>query len=150
MINENTPFIFLYIDLDRCKNINDSFGHFTGDSLLMLVTARIKKFYNTTGELYRIGGDEFDVLIKGQAERTKMLENAKLLIQKVEEPFNIEEMEIHISCSIGIASFPLHGSSYKEIHRAADLALRWNKKGKEIIPPNDFIPFVEETGLIIR
>lgn len=212
VINEKTPFSFLYIDLDRFKNINDSLGHFTGDSLLKLVTARIKKFYNTTGELYRIGGDEFVVLIKGQAERTKMLENAKLLIQKVEEPFNIEEMEIHISCSIGIASFPLHGSSYKEIHRAADLALniskengkrnavlfdwkhmegyinkvslesdirsgldkhefylvyqpkvnlkrgkiegyealiRWNKKGKEIIPPNDFIPFAEETGLII-
>ena len=212
VINENTPFSFLYIDLDRFKNINDSLGHFTGDSLLKLVTARIKKFYNTTGELYRIGGDEFVVLIKGQAERTKMLENAKLLIQKVEEPFNIEEMEIHISCSIGLASFPLHGSSYKEIHRAADLALniskengkrnavlfdwkhmegyinkvslesdirsgldkhefylvyqpkvnlkrgtiegyealiRWNKKGKEIIPPNDFIPFAEETGLII-
>ncbi|WP_411747963.1 EAL domain-containing protein [Psychrobacillus psychrotolerans] len=212
VINENTPFSFLYIDLDRFKNINDSLGHFTGDSLLKLVTARIKKFYNTTGELYRIGWDEFVVLIKGQAERTKMLENAKLLIQKVEEPFNIEEMEIHISCSIGIAFFPLHGSSYKEIHRAADLALniskengkrnavlfdrkhmegyinkvslesdirsgldkhefylvyqpkvnlksgtiegyealiRWNKKGKEIIPPNDFIPFAEETGLII-
>ncbi|MEK5206368.1 sensor domain-containing protein [Psychrobacillus sp. FSL H8-0510] len=212
VINENTPFSFLYIDLDRFKNINDSLGHFTGDSLLKLVTARIKDFYNTTGELYRIGGDEFVVLIKGQVERTKMLENAKLLIQKVEEPFNIEEMEIHISCSIGIASFPLHGSSYKEIHRAADLALniskengkrnavlfdlkhmegyvnkvslesdirsgldkhefylvyqpkvnlkrgtiegyealiRWNKKGKEIIPPNDFIPFAEETGLII-
>ncbi|MET0960683.1 MAG: EAL domain-containing protein [Psychrobacillus psychrotolerans] len=212
VINENTPFSFLYIDLDRFKNINDSLGHFTGDSLLKLVTARIKDFYNTTGELYRIGGDEFVVLIKGQAARTKMLENAKLLIQKVEEPFNIEEMEIHISCSIGIASFPLHGSSYKEIHRAADLALniskengkrnavlfelkhmegyvnkvslesdirsgldkhefylvyqpkvnlkrgtiegyealiRWNKKGKVIIPPNDFIPFAEETGLII-
>lgn len=212
VINENTPFSFLYIDLDRFKNINDSLGHFTGDSLLKLVTARIKDFYNTTGELYRIGGDEFVVLIKGGTERTKMLEYAKLLIQKVEEPFNIEEMEIHISCSIGIASFPLHGSSYKEIHRAADLALniskengkrnavlfdlkhmegyvnkvslesdirsgldkhefylvyqpkvnlkrgtiggyealiRWNKKGKEIIPPNDFIPFAEETGLII-
>ncbi|SFQ22924.1 PAS domain S-box-containing protein/diguanylate cyclase (GGDEF) domain-containing protein [Psychrobacillus psychrotolerans] len=212
VINENTPFSFLYIDLDRFKNINDSLGHFTGDSLLKLVTARIKDFYNTTGELYRIGGDEFVVLIKGETERTKMLENAKLLIQKVEEPFNIEEMEIHISCSIGIAFFPLHGSSYKEIHRAADLALniskengkrnavlfdlkhmegyvnkvslesdirsgldkhefylvyqpkvnlkrgtiegyealiRWNKKGKEIIPPNDFIPFAEETGLII-
>ena len=97
VINEKTPFSFLYIDLDRFKNINDSLGHFTGDSLLKLVTARIKKFYNSTGELYRIGGDEFVVLIKGQAERTKMLENAKLLIQKVEEPFNIEEMEIHIS-----------------------------------------------------
>lgn len=212
VINENTPFSFLYIDLDRFKNINDSLGHFTGDSLLKLVTARIKNFYNTTGELYRIGGDEFVVLIKEQTEKTKVLENAMLLIQKVEEPFNIEEMEIHISCSIGIASFPLHGSSYKEIHRAADLALniskengkrnavlfdlkhmegyvnkvslesdirsgldkhefylvyqpkvnlkrgkiegyealiRWNKKGKEIIPPNDFIPFAEETGLII-
>jgi len=211
-INENSPFSFLYIDLDRFKNINDSLGHVTGDLLLKLVTTRIKNYYKNTGELYRIGGDEFVVLIEDQAEGTKTVETAKLLIQKLENPFCIEEMEIHISCSIGIAYFPLHGSSYMEIHRAADLALniskengkrnavlfdlkhmegyvnkvglesdirsgldnhefyliyqpkvnlksgsingyealiRWNRKGIEIIPPNDFIPFAEETGLII-
>ena len=212
MISEKSPFSFLYIDLDRFKNINDSLGHVTGDSLLKLVTTRIKDFYKDVGELYRIGGDEFVVLIVGQQEKKKTLENAKLLIQSIEDPFNIEELAIHISCSIGIAYFPIHGSSYKEIHRAADLALniskengkrnavlfdlkhmegyvnkvglesdirtglnnhefylvyqpkvnlkrgtidgyealiRWNKKGKEIIPPNEFIPFAEETGLII-
>lgn len=212
MIQDNSPFSFVYIDLDRFKNINDSLGHVTGDSLLKLVAMRIKNFYKHAGELYRIGGDEFVVLIVKQQKDITTLENAKLVIQKIEEPFRIEEMEIHISCSIGIACFPLHGSSYKEIHRAADLALniskeygkrnavlfdikhmegyvnkvclesdirsgldnhefylvyqpkvnlkseaihgyealiRWNKKGKEIIPPNDFIPFAEETGLII-
>ncbi|MFJ7825154.1 EAL domain-containing protein [Psychrobacillus sp. NPDC096623] len=212
LINENLPFSFLYIDLDRFKNINDSLGHVTGDSLLKVVAKRIKNFYKRTGELYRIGGDEFVVLIVERQKENKTLENALELIQKIEEPFSIEEMEIYISCSIGIASFPLHGSSYKEMHRAADLALniskdygkrtavifdkkfmeghvnkvglesdiraglnnhefyldyqpkvnlkrekvdgyealiRWNKKGKEIIPPNDFIPFAEETGLII-
>lgn len=212
MIKTKSPFNFIYIDLDRFKNINDSLGHVTGDALLKLVSDRFKAFYKHIGELYRIGGDEFVVLIEGQLKDVSILENAKLLIQYVEKPFSIEEMEIHISCSIGIASFPLHGSNYKEIHRAADLALnvskeygkrnailfdqklmegyinkvglesdirvgldnhefylvyqpkvnlksetvhgyealiRWNKKGKEIIPPNDFIPFAEETGLII-
>ncbi|SDM47338.1 PAS domain S-box-containing protein/diguanylate cyclase (GGDEF) domain-containing protein [Psychrobacillus sp. OK028] len=212
LINENLPFSFLYIDLDRFKNINDSLGHVTGDSLLKLVAKRIMNFYKQTGELYRIGGDEFVVLIVERQKENKTLENALQLIRKIEEPFSIEEMEIYISCSIGIASFPLHGSSYKEMHRAADLALniskeygkrtavifdkkfmeghvnkvglesdirsglnnhefylvyqpkvnlkrekvdgyealiRWDKKGKEIIPPNDFIPFAEETGLII-
>lgn len=211
-INNNLPFSFVYIDLDRFKNINDSLGHVTGDSLLKLVAERLMKFYRNVGELYRIGGDEFVVLIGKKQQDTKTLENAKEVIQKIEEPFSIEGMEIHISCSIGIACFPLHGSNYKEIHRAADLALniskeygkrnavlfdlkhmdgyvnkvglesdirsgldnhefylvyqpkvnlkretvdgyealiRWNKKGKEIIPPNDFIPFAEETGLII-
>lgn len=212
LINDNSSFSFVYIDLDRFKNINDSLGHVTGDSLLKLVAERIRKFYKHAGELYRIGGDEFVVLIVEQQKETTTLENAKLVIQKIEEPFSIEEMEIHISCSIGIACFPLHGFSYKEIHRAADIALniskeygkrnavlfepkhmegfvnkvglesdirtglnnhefylvyqpkvnlkkrtvdgyealiRWNKKGEEIIPPNDFIPFAEETGLII-
>lgn len=212
LVNNKQSFSFLYIDLDRFKNINDSLGHVTGDSLLKLVAKRIKDFYKHTGELYRIGGDEFVVLIVEHTEEVTTLENAMQVIQKIEEPFNIEEMEIYISCSIGIASFPLHGSTYKEIHRAADLALniskkygkrtavifdekfmeshvnkvglesdirsgldnqefylvyqpkvnlkkgavdsyealiRWNKKGKEIIPPNDFIPFAEETGLII-
>ncbi|MCZ8532988.1 EAL and GGDEF domain-containing protein [Psychrobacillus psychrodurans] len=211
-INNHLPFSFVYIDLDRFKNINDSLGHVTGDSLLKLVAERLMKFYRNVGELYRIGGDEFVVLIGKKQQDTKTLENAKEVIQKIEEPFSIEGMEIHISCSIGIACFPLHGSNYKEIHRAADLALniskeygkrnavlfdlkhmdgyvnkvglesdirsgldnhefylvyqpkvnlkretvdgyealiRWNKKGKEIIPPNDFIPFAEETGLII-
>lgn len=212
MIDENSPFSFVYIDLDRFKNINDSLGHVTGDSLLKLVAERIMNFYSHVGELYRIGGDEFVVLITEKQNNIKTLENAKEIIQNIEEPFCIEGMEIHISCSIGIACFPLHGSSYKEIHRAADIALniskehgkrnavlfdikhmegyvnkvslesdirvgldkhefylvyqpkinlkkgivdgyealiRWNKKGKEIIPPNDFIPFAEETGLII-
>lgn len=211
-INNHLPFSFVYIDLDRFKNINDSLGHVTGDSLLKLVAERLMKFYRNVGELYRIGGDEFVVLIGKKQQDTKTLENAKEVIQKIEEPFSIEGMEIHISCSIGIACFPLHGSNYNEIHRAADLALniskeygkrnavlfdlkhmdgyvnkvglesdirsgldnhefylvyqpkvnlkretvdgyealiRWNKKGKEIIPPNDFIPFAEETGLII-
>ncbi|MEK3994273.1 EAL domain-containing protein [Psychrobacillus sp. FSL K6-2365] len=211
-INNHLPFSFVYIDLDRFKNINDSLGHVTGDSLLKLVAERLMKFYRNVGEIYRIGGDEFVVLIGKKQQDIKTLENAKEVIQKIEEPFCIEGMEIHISCSIGIACFPLHGSNYKEIHRAADLALniskeygkrnavlfdlkhmegyvnkvglesdirsgidnnefylvyqpkvnlkretvdgyealiRWNKKGKEIIPPNDFIPFAEETGLII-
>ena len=128
LINENKPFSFLYIDLDRFKNINDSLGHVTGDSLLKLVVARIRNFYKHTGELYRIGGDEFVVLIVGQQEESKTLENAKQAIQKIEEPFNIEEMGIYISCSIGIACFPIHGSSYKEVHRAADLALNISKE----------------------
>ncbi|TQR11673.1 sensor domain-containing protein [Psychrobacillus soli] len=206
------PFSFIYIDLDRFKNINDSLGHVTGDTLLQKVTDRLKKMLLKTGSLYRIGGDEFVILIDEVSPEESSLHYAKLLIQEVEQPFLVDKMEVYISCSIGISHFPSHGTSHHDLHRAADIALnvtkesgkrnailfdhrhkvafvnkvllesdirmglenkefylvfqpkvkletesidgyealiRWNKKGKEIISPNEFIPFAEETGLII-
>ncbi|WP_186321287.1 EAL domain-containing protein [Bacillus sp. FJAT-22090] len=207
-----SPFSFLYIDLDRFKNINDSLGHVTGDELLKKVTERMKRYYVNVGELYRIGGDEFVVLIDGDIAKNSSLVRAEDLIQLMEQPFFIDEMELYISCSIGVSYYPMHGSTYRSLHRSADLALniskesgkgkailfdqthkdgfvnkvrlesdiryaienkefflvyqpkvnlktesiygyealiRWNKKEEGIIQPNDFIPFAEETGLII-
>lgn len=206
------PFSFLYIDLDRFKNINDSLGHVTGDELLKKVSSRIKNFYLNSSKLYRIGGDEFVVVLDEEFANETSLKSAQALIQEVERPFFIDEMELYISCSIGVSYFPTHGTSYSSLHRAADLALnvskesgkrnavlfdqiqiegyvnkvrlesdirtgleknefflvyqpkvhletetiygyealiRWDKENEGIIPPNDFIPFAEETGLII-
>ena len=206
-------FSFLYIDLDRFKNINDSLGHVTGDLLLQKVSKRMKKFYNEGAKIYRMGGDEFVILLEDNYFSCRdSLSNAQLLLKEIEKPFSIHEMELYISCSIGISCFPEHGDSYNALHRAADLALneskskgkrtavlytseyekgyidklslesdirmglkknefflvyqpklnlitnkvqgyealiRWNRKGKNIIPPNEYIPFAEETGLII-
>ena len=212
LINSETPFLFLYVDLDRFKNINDSLGHVTGDYLLQKVTNRMRSYFDKAGEIYRIGGDEFVVLLSGRSSNDSALIRAQTLIKEIETPFYIDEMEVYISCSIGISIFPEHGDTYHSIHRAADLALniskengkrnailyeevhskgfinkvqlesqirsglengefilvyqpkvnlqaelidgyealiRWKKSDHTIIPPNEFIPFAEETGLII-
>ncbi len=126
-IKNRRPFDFFYIDLDRFKNINDSLGHVTGDYLLKKVANRLKKFCNTD-DIYRIGGDEFVILFPSQGHIDNSKAYAIELINEIERPFYIDEMELYISCSIGISCFPIHGTTYGELHRAADLALNFSKE----------------------
>lgn len=82
-------------------------------------------------KIYRIGGDEFVILLdEDDFSCSDALSNAQLLIKEMEKPFCIHQMELYISCSIGISCFPEHGDNYNALHRAADLALKESKEGK--------------------
>ncbi|WP_144460790.1 sensor domain-containing protein [Siminovitchia fortis] len=113
----------MFIDLDRFKYVNDSWGHDTGDYILMEAAHRIKQSLRSTDFVARLGGDEFTVLL-GNVENEADVESLAERIQKgFKEPVHIPGKEIFLSCSIGIAIYPDHGKNADELLKRADTAL---------------------------
>lgn len=204
----------LFIDLDRFKPINDSFGHPVGDQVLQEVGNRLRQCVKARDLICRMGGDEFTAVLTfpgnpelapGNAERV-----AQRILKKLSAPYPLEQRSVHISASVGIALFPLDGNNATELLKNADMAmyhaksrrnrveffndamrqkaiaqlemvndlhlalpdgqftvvfqpqvdchsycctsvealLRWQHPVKGLINPSDFIPVLEETGLI--
>ena len=112
----------LMIDLDRFKQVNDSFGHAVGDALLRLAGVRLGEALRSSDLLARIGGDEFAVLLQPTDERNAGTV-AKRLRDVLQTPFVINEVTLHIDASIGIAIYPAHGTDTHELLRHADTAM---------------------------
>ena len=113
----------LFVDLDRFKNINDSLGHVIGDKLLIQVAKRIKSMIRSTDTVSRLGGDEFVVLIQGLNSHVPVEKLAKKVVQNVRLPYQVNEYELHIGCSIGIALYPEDGGTSVELLKNADAAM---------------------------
>ena len=93
--------LVLFIDLDGFKAVNDSFGHQTGDELLVMVTQRLRESLQAGDGLYRMGGDEFVVTLPGRGE-LGALALSEVLIRQIRQPFWLKGQSIQIGCSIGI------------------------------------------------
>lgn len=115
-------FSLLFIDLDRFKDVNDVFGHEVGDRLLQAVAGRICQLIRDSDTLSRIGGDEF-VLLMSDIDRAATEQKAKQLIERVVAPYAIDDTELNISASIGIAFFPTDGEDYDTLLKHADAAM---------------------------
>ncbi len=206
---DNSIFTVVMMDLDRFKDINDTLGHDCGDQLLIEVGLRLKDILRPSDILGRLGGDEFAILLADTDEI-----NAKTVANKIQsalEPsFYLSDMAFSISASIGIATYPQHGTTTSTILKSADVAMyyakqnkleyciynpgadrntpdrlslmgelrqaihenqlelfyqpevdiassriigvealvRWNHPERGFIPPDDFIPMAEQSGLI--
>ncbi len=117
----------LFIDLDRFKHINDSFGHAVGDALLLNVAARLKEHLRSDDTLARLNGDEFAVLIE-RIKHSRFAANlATTLISAFAEPFIIQEHILHIGVSIGISLSPDDGNNFATLLRNADSAMHQAK-----------------------
>ena len=125
------PCAIMFLDLDGFKPVNDTFGHPKGDAVLKNVAQRLVKEVGTLGEVGRMGGDEFAIVIK-DAQGRKTVENlAERLISSVAEPYHIDKAEIRIGVSIGCAFGPVDGQSVDDLIQKADLALYQSKaKGR--------------------
>ncbi|MFK5893369.1 MAG: EAL domain-containing protein [Pseudomonadota bacterium] len=115
--------VLLFIDLDRFKDVNDSFGHAIGDLLLVKVANKIKQVLRNVDTVARIGGDEFTVILAD----LKKLDTIPLLVQKIIdsicEPILIKQHEISIGASIGIATYPDDGVDVDMLISNADMAM---------------------------
>ncbi|OOG38113.1 diguanylate cyclase [Rhodanobacter sp. C05] len=118
----------LYVDLDKFKLINDSFGHDVGDLLLCEVSHRLKHCVREVDTVGRMGGDEFVVLLDniGQPEHASIV--AEKIRTALNQPFELPDHCLHISTSIGIAVYPEHGGDSKQLMRFADDAMYNAKK----------------------
>ncbi|RDI96879.1 diguanylate cyclase [Dyella solisilvae] len=119
----------LYIDLDKFKQVNDQYGHHVGDQLLCAVAQRIRSQLREGDVVGRVGGDEFVVLLEHMQAPADSVAVAEKLRVALNEPFPLAERSLHVSISIGIATFPLHGEDARELTRAADDAMYQVKKG---------------------
>ncbi|AGT31792.1 hypothetical protein M493_07535 [Geobacillus genomosp. 3] len=120
---ENRRLAVMYIDMDRFKEVNDTFGHDVGDQLLKLFAQRVKDNIGANAIPCRIGGDEFLVLVKDVANDAQIEKTAHKLQQSMQPPFLVNGHKIVATISIGIAVYPSDGNSSKELIRHADYAL---------------------------
>jgi diguanylate cyclase (GGDEF)-like protein len=124
----------LFIDLDRFKNINDSLGHHTGDKLLIDFTNRIKEHTRKEDMLFRMGGDEFVILLAEQHHDNNMMaviaqRFAEHISEALNEPLIIGGHSFLITLSIGINIFPFHSDdNLNDVVRQADTAMYQAKK----------------------
>lgn len=118
----------LYIDLDKFKQVNDRFGHHTGDLLLCEVAQRIRSQLREGDVVGRMGGDEFVVLLCRLQSIADSITVADKLRAAIQAPFPIAERTLRISTSVGVATFPLHGRTSRDLTRAADAAMYEVKK----------------------
>ncbi|MEO7247672.1 MAG: EAL domain-containing protein [Novosphingobium sp.] len=119
----------LIIDLDRFKHVNDTLGHPVGDALLKQVAERLRGVIGNEGEIGRLGGDEFQVILPDCDDRGKLGDIAKRLIGLVSQPYAIDQARCVIGASVGIAIAPFDGATTEELMRNADLALYAAKHG---------------------
>ncbi len=208
---ERTPSTFsvMLMDLDRFKEVNDTFGHHAGDLLLKQVSRRLAGTLRDTDTIARLGGDEFAILLPG-ADDESAVHIARKIFSALEQPVDLEALSLTASASLGIARYPEHGQDASTLLRHADIAMyqakqsrsgyciyhkdidthsprrmalmndlrtaidngqmslhyqpimdiasgairgvealaRWNHPEKGIIPPDQFIPMIEQTGLV--
>ena len=128
------------LDLDRFKEVNDTFGHQLGDRLLAHVGERLHQAVDASTIVARLGGDEFAVFLP-RSDEASAYQVALMLTSELEEPFQVEGYPLQVEGSIGIALYPTHGSDAMTLLRRADVAMYAAKQRREGIalysPCND-------------
>ncbi|MDE2585077.1 MAG: EAL domain-containing protein [Betaproteobacteria bacterium] len=118
-----TKIALLFLDLDNFKTINDSFGHATGDALLIEVANRLRACTRETDTISRQGGDEFLVMLTNVADADAITRVTENILERLEETINIDAKELSTSLSIGIAVYPDDGKEIDTLLQLADTAM---------------------------
>ena len=145
--NKSEKFAFLFIDLDKFKSVNDNFGHLAGDAILKTVSVRLKSIIGPTDTIYRIGGDEFVIILRN----LKASANAEIAMKAskaLRTSFTYKENQLFIGASIGISIFPEHGIDEDILSKKADLAM-YEVKRKGGDGYKLYSPEMKEEDLII-
>jgi diguanylate cyclase (GGDEF)-like protein len=133
-IARHTAGIFglIFIDLDGFKQVNDLYGHQTGDLYLQEVALRMKRQLRSADMLARLGGDEFAALVPAARSRAEIEEVALRLQHSFDEPFAVQGFILQGSASVGVALYPEDGASKDDLLSAADAAMYAAKNAKPL------------------
>jgi len=113
----------LYLDVDRFKHVNDSLGHAMGDLLLQSVAKRLVTCVRATDTVSRQGGDEFVVLLSDATNAQDAGITADKILIAVSKPHHIHQVDVNVTASIGIATYPADGTEAETLMKHADFAL---------------------------
>lgn len=116
-------FAVLFVDLDRFKVINDSLGHLIGDQLLVAIARRLKSCLRTGDTVARLGGDEFTILLEDIQNLDDAIQVAERIHQELLSPFRLNQQEVFVNVSIGIALSELGYNRPEDLLRDADTAM---------------------------
>ena len=131
---ENKKFSVLFMDIDFFKSVNDTQGHWVGSRLLIELGKVIHHHTRRTDVCFRYGGDEFVVMLSGADKEGAVVAAERLRKQVESTDFLIDGMQFNITLSIGIATYPDHAESHKDIIQLADQAMYCGKnKSRNIV-----------------
>lgn len=124
---EKSKFAMIFLDLDNFKFINDSYGHILGDKVLVEVGKRLKEIQNNKVMTFRLGGDDFVILIEETHSKTVIENYLKHIHEALMVPIAIDEKTFYITCSDGIVVYPDDGNNFHDLFKNADTALYKSK-----------------------
>jgi len=113
----------IFIDLDKFKMVNDTYGHAAGDEMLKQVAKRLKLAVREDDMIARLGGDEFTVLLTKISSPDDALKVANKLIKNIANPFTFEGNQFYPGCSAGISLYPQHATESDQLLAFADCAM---------------------------
>lgn len=117
------------LGLDRFKQVNDTLDHPAGDELLKQVSRRLQTVLGKRGEIGRLGGEEFQIVLPDVDDRGQLGELSARLIQMVSQPYSIDGVRATIGTSVGVVIAPYDGIDAEQLVSSADLALYAAKGG---------------------
>lgn len=124
----NLQIALLFIDLDRFKNINDTFGHTVADQLLIDVSKRLANFIRKIDTVSRFGGDEFIIILTDVTSAKDVALKAQKIMALISKPFVLEGQELFITLSVGITSYPLDGENMDQLVKNSYTSMNHAKK----------------------
>jgi diguanylate cyclase (GGDEF)-like protein len=136
------PCALMFVDLDRFKPVNDTFGHHVGDELLKAAAGRLVNCVRKEDTVARAGGDEFIVVLGELTKREDAALIGGKILEQLSRPFSVERHELEISCSIGISIFPKDGKTLLDLLNNADVAMYHAKKAGR----NGYLFFAPDMG----
>lgn len=127
----------LFLDLDNFKSINEQLGHDSGDIFLKEAAEKIKNSIRPSDVAARMSGDEFIIMLRNVKDEETVKTISNRIINSFNKPITVDNKEFIVTCSIGIAIYPQHGTTAEELIKNADKALTHVKKGTK----NDYLIF---------
>ncbi|MBK0032565.1 GGDEF domain-containing protein [Erwinia sp. S43] len=128
-LNPSLPLALLMIDLDGFKPVNDTYGHQVGDAVLCVIASRLKEVIRKSDAVYRLGGDEFCLLLEVHDENPDVIYDiCQRIIETIKQQIIVEGHSIYVSASVGGCFYPDQAVSKQELLRRADIALYQAKR----------------------
>jgi diguanylate cyclase (GGDEF)-like protein len=125
-----TGFSIVFVDLDRFKTVNDTYGHATGDAVLKAVAERLVNTVRTTDTVARWGGDEMVLILDGvnpdEARRLR-----QVMLDQIEKPIVVGTQALQVSASFGIAAYPADGDTMDKLLKVADARMYSDKVARK-------------------
>ena len=122
------PFALFYMDLDRFKPVNDTYGHDVGDKLLKGVAQRLQSCIRSRDYAFRLGGDEFALLLLGSMEQETCARKMNMICEMITVPYEIDGNSVSVGASCGYALYPAESVDVQQVRYIADQRMYENKQ----------------------